>query len=87
LVNVMASVTSCLALGGRGLLLRVSHVSLTDRVTAPRSDMMFVVTEFGLVNLRGRSIPERAKEMISLAHPDFRDDLARDPRTHGLIPR
>jgi acyl-CoA hydrolase len=49
--------------------------------------MMFVVTEFGLVNLRGRSIPERAKEMISLAHPDFRDDLARDPRTHGLIPR
>jgi acyl-CoA hydrolase len=56
-------------------------------VTAPRSDMMFVVTEFGLVNLKGRSIPERAKAMISLAHPEFRDDLERDARTHGLIPR
>ena len=56
-------------------------------VTAPRSDMMFVVTEFGMVNLKGKSIPERAKAMISLAHPDFRDDLERDARTHGLIPR
>jgi acyl-CoA hydrolase len=55
--------------------------------TAPRSDMMYVVTEFGLVNLKGKSIPERAKAMISLAHPDFRDDLEREARTNGLIPR
>ena len=48
---------------------------------------MFVVTEFGLVNLKGKSIPERAKAMISLAHPDFRDDLEREARTNGLIPR
>ena len=38
-------------------------------VTAPRSDMMVVVTEFGLVNLKGKSIPERAKAMTSLAQP------------------
>ena len=56
-------------------------------VTAPRSDMMFVVTEYGLVNLKGKSIPERAKAMISLAHPDFRDDLEREARTNGLIPK
>ena len=56
-------------------------------VTAPRSDMMYVVTEFGMVNLKGKSIPERAKAMISLAHPDFRDDLEREARTCGLIPR
>jgi hypothetical protein len=56
-------------------------------VTAPRSDMMFVVTEYGLVNLKGKSIPERAKAMISLAHPDFREDLERAARTNGLIPR
>ena len=54
-------------------------------VTTPRSDTMYVVTEYGLVNLKGKSIPERAKAMISLAHPDFRDDLERDARTHGLI--
>jgi acyl-CoA hydrolase len=55
--------------------------------TAPRSDMMYVVTEFGKVNLKGKSIPERAKGMISLAHPDFRDDLEREARENGLIPR
>jgi hypothetical protein len=38
-------------------------------VTAPRSDMMFVVTKFGLVNLKGKSIPKRAKAMISLLVP------------------
>ena len=64
-------------------------VSLTpgNIATAPRSDMMYVVTEFGLVNLKGKSIPERAKAMISLAHPDFRDDLEREARANGLIPR
>ncbi|MGO9988739.1 MAG: acetyl-CoA hydrolase/transferase family protein [Steroidobacteraceae bacterium] len=56
-------------------------------VTTPRSDMMYVVTEFGMVNLKGKSIPDRAKAMISLAHPDFRDGLEREAREHGLIPR
>ena len=55
--------------------------------TAPRSDIMYVVTEFGLVNLKGKSIPERAKAMIALAHPDFREGLEREARTNGLIPR
>ena len=56
-------------------------------VTTPRSDVMYVVTEYGLVNLKGKSIPERAKAMIGLAHPDFRDDLEREARANGLIPR
>ncbi len=54
--------------------------------TAPRSDMMYVVTEFGKINLKGKSILERATAMISLAHPDFRDDLEREARENGLIP-
>ena len=56
-------------------------------VTTPRSDMMYVVTEFGMVNLKGKSVPERAIAMISIAHPDFREDLERQAREHGLIPR
>ena len=56
-------------------------------VTTPRSDMMYVVTEYGIVNLKGKSVPERAKAMISIAHPDFRDVLERAAREHGLIPR
>ena len=56
-------------------------------VTTARSDMMYVVTEFGMVNLKGKSVAERAQAMISIAHPDFREELAREAREHGLIPR
>lgn len=56
-------------------------------VTTPRSDMMYVVTEFGIVNLKGKTVPERARAMISLAHPEYREGLERQARAHGLIPR
>ncbi len=56
-------------------------------VTTPRSDIMYVVTEYGMVNLKGKSVAERARAMISLAHPDFREDLEREAREHRLIPR
>ncbi len=55
-------------------------------VTTPRSDMMYVVTEYGLVNLKGKSVAQRAKAMISIAHPNFREDLYRQAREHHLIP-
>jgi acyl-CoA hydrolase len=56
-------------------------------VTTTRADVMYVVTEYGIVNLKGKSIPDRARAMISIAHPDFRDDLERDACAHGLIPK
>jgi acyl-CoA hydrolase len=56
-------------------------------VTTPRTDMMYVVTEYGLINLKGKSIAQRAKALISIAHPDFREDLERQAHEHKLIPR
>jgi acyl-CoA hydrolase len=56
-------------------------------VTTPRSDVMYVVTEYGMVNLKGRSVAERAKGLIGLAHPDFREELERQAYEHRLIPR
>jgi acyl-CoA hydrolase len=56
-------------------------------VTTPRSDMMYVVTEYGIVNLKGKSVAERARALISIAHPDFREELARQAFEHRLIPR
>ena len=56
-------------------------------VTTPRTDIMYVVTEYGMVNLKGKSIPERAQAMISLAHPDFREELERQAYESRLIPR
>jgi acyl-CoA hydrolase len=55
-------------------------------VTTPRSDVMYVVTEYGIVNLKGKSVAERAKALISLAHPDFREQLERQAYEHRLIP-
>ena len=56
-------------------------------VTTPRSDMMYVVTEYGMVNLKGRTVAERAQLLISIAHPDFREELSREAHQHNLIPR
>ena len=46
-----------------------------DIITSPRSQVYFIATEFGVVNLEGQSTWERAEALISIAHPDFRDEL------------
>ena len=47
-------------------------------VTDTRVNTMYVVTEYGCVCLKGLSVWERAEKLISIAHPDFRDELIRD---------
>jgi len=44
-------------------------------VTTSRNDVRFVVTEYGVADLFGRSIAERAQALINIAHPNFRDEL------------
>ncbi|NRB05357.1 MAG: 4-hydroxybutyrate CoA-transferase [Rhodobacteraceae bacterium] len=65
----------------------VLNLTPGNTVTTTRMDQMYVVTEFGMVNLKGQSVAERARRLISIAHPDFREELERDARTHGLIPK
>ena len=54
-------------------------------VTTLRAETMYVVTEYGCVNLRFCDIPTRAKKLISIAHPDFRDELTFEAKKAGLI--
>jgi len=54
-------------------------------VTLSRNDVDYVVTEYGIVSLRGRSIRERAELLISIAHPDFRDELRSHVRKHPEV--
>ncbi len=54
-------------------------------VVIPRSDVQYVVTEYGTVNLFGKSLQERAMAMISIAHPDFRDELFFKAQKMGLL--
>jgi 4-hydroxybutyrate CoA-transferase len=44
-------------------------------LTTPRQYMDFVVTEFGIVNLQGKTQRQRAEALISIAHPDFQPEL------------
>ncbi len=54
-------------------------------VTTPRSDTHYVVTEFGVANLKGKSVRDRALAIIELAHPDFREDLLRASEELHLV--
>jgi acyl-CoA hydrolase len=54
-------------------------------VTTTRSHVRYVVTEYGVAELFGQSFRERAKRLIAIAHPDFRDELtAYAKKTYGL---
>lgn len=44
-------------------------------ITATRTNTQYIVTEYGAVNLKGASTWQRAEKIISIAHPDFRDEL------------
>jgi acyl-CoA hydrolase len=51
--------------------------SLSGPVTTARSEVEVIVTEFGAAELKGRSLAERTRRLIAIAHPDFRDELDR----------
>ncbi len=85
-----------LAEGGKSIMLLPSTDStgkksrivplLTDTaVVVPRGDVNYVATEFGVFNLFGKSFQERALGMISIAHPDFRDELFFEAKKMGLF--
>lgn len=46
-------------------------------VTTSRNDVDYIITEYGIAHLRGQSIRERAKRLINIAHPKFREELER----------
>jgi acyl-CoA hydrolase len=54
-------------------------------VTTLKNTVDQIVTEFGVAEMRGRSISERARALISIAHPRFRDQLAADAKVLGYL--
>jgi acyl-CoA hydrolase len=53
-------------------------------ITVPRSLAFYIVTEYGKVNLKGKTTWEIAESLISIAHPDFRDDLIKEAEKMGI---
>jgi len=54
-------------------------------VVTSRADVHYVVTEFGAVNLFGKNLRERAEALISIAAPQFRDDLCEQARARNFL--
>lgn len=79
---------SIIVIPARSIDGRTSRINLNTgggSIVIPRGYVSYVVSEFGMVNLLGKNIEERAMAMISLAHPDFRDELFDSARDAGLI--
>jgi acyl-CoA hydrolase len=72
---------------GRPVSNIVPVLELGDMVTVPASDVSYIVTEYGIVNLKGKSVWQRAKALISIAHPAFREELTREAIRLGFITR
>ena len=54
-------------------------------VTTSKNDIDYVATEYGLAHLRGEPLSVRAKNLIAVAHPDFRDELTFEAKKRGII--
>jgi itaconate CoA-transferase len=78
------SIIAARSTAARGKFSRIVP-TLEGPVTTPRIDTQYIVTEFGAVNLKGRSSTERAHALIGLAHPQFRDELTATAKKLNLI--
>jgi acetyl-CoA hydrolase len=54
-------------------------------VVTTRNDVHYIVTEYGVASLHGKTVRQRARELISIAHPKFRDELTKGARELGYL--
>jgi itaconate CoA-transferase len=78
------SIIAAQSTAARGKVSRIV-ARLDGPVTTPRIDTHYIITEFGVANLKGLSSTERARALISLAHPNFRDALTASAKELHLI--
>jgi itaconate CoA-transferase len=53
--------------------------------TDPRADVQYVITEYGVTNLRGKSTAQRTEALVSIAHPQFRNELMKQAKALGYL--
>ena len=54
-------------------------------VTTSKNDVDYIVTEYGIAHMRGESLSSRARQLIAIAHPDFRDELTFEAKKRGMM--
>lgn len=80
------SIIACHSTAAGGTVSRIC-LDLSGPVTTARTDIHMVATEFGCVQLKGLSLDARARALIGIAHPDFREDLERGARERRILSR
>jgi len=71
-----------------GLVSRiVPALTRASGVVTTRGDVHYVVTEYGIAQLHGKSVRQRALALIEIAHPGFREELSREARELGFVPK
>lgn len=63
----------------------VPSLAVGTHVSTSKNDVNYVVTEYGVAQLRGKSAGQRAQELIAIAHPDFREELSAQARRLNLL--
>jgi len=63
----------------------VPYLKQGSRITVPRNYAGYIVTEYGIADLYGKSEPERAEALIKVAHPKFREELEKNARERHLL--
>ncbi|MDO4983164.1 MAG: acetyl-CoA hydrolase/transferase C-terminal domain-containing protein [Eubacteriales bacterium] len=90
---------ACQSRGGKSFIAFSSTVNVKGKIsskiqpiltpgaicTTGKNDVDCIVTEYGIAKLRGRPLSERVKALISIAHPDFRDELTFEAKKRGMI--
>ena len=54
-------------------------------VTTSKNDVDYIVTEYGVAHMRGESLASRARQLIAIAHPNFRDELSFEAKKRGIM--
>lgn len=69
-----------------GTLSRIKATLTTGAVvTTSKNDVDYIVTEYGMAKLRGKTLSERTKALIAIAHPKFRDELIFEAKKQNII--
>lgn len=75
------SILAMTSTAGHGKISRVKlFLDAGTPVTTPRDEVQYIVTEYGVADLRGKANADRARALIKIAHPDFREQLRDDYR-------
>ncbi len=73
------SIIAMPATAAKGKVSRIApFIDQGSAVTTSRNDVHYIVTEFGIAELKGKTLQQRARNLINIAHPDFRDQLIED---------